>query len=262
MFISVVCMCHINYVNVHTYAIVMVANFLHANLCEQQAVKLTFFVLWTTQLLTIKIDNFPQHLKTHIIYLSCFYASLYPSVHDNARLLHMYCYFLFMQVCTLQYMIMQDYYTCTVISSLVMFLVEEHFAWNFLRLRYASYINLDFTLLCDALMAIKTMINLNIIKISVKRQNCAGVSLVIMRYISETKQSGPFLHPSIQIKKLAPVFVNGFLAWEPALWGTLVAGWEKEGELVRTSLESEFHLQFPCGSLSTELSDYCQSARM
>ena len=213
MFISVVCMCHINYVNVHTYAIVMVANFLHANnQCERQAVKLTFFVLWTTQLLTIKIDNFPQHLKTHIIYLSCFYASLYPSVHDNARLLHMYCYFLFMQVCTLQYMIMQDYYTCTVISSLVMFLVEEHFAWNFLRLRYASYINLDFTLLCDALMAIKTMINLNIIKISVKRQNCAGVSLVIMRYISETKQSGPFLHPSIQIKKLAPVFVNGFLA--------------------------------------------------
>ena len=85
-----------------------------------------------------------------------------------------------MQVCTLQYMIMQDYCTCTVISSLVMFLVEEHFAWNFLRLRYASYINLDFTLL---LMAIKTMINLNIIKISVKRQNCGGVSLVIMRYI-------------------------------------------------------------------------------
>ena len=88
-----------------------------------------------------------------------------------------------MQVCTLQYMIMQDYYTCTVISSLVMFLVEEHFAWNFLRLRYASYINLDFTLLCDTLMAIKTMINLNIIKISVKQQNCGGVSLVIMRYI-------------------------------------------------------------------------------
>ena len=57
-------------------------------------------------------------------------------------------------------------------------------------------------LLCDTLMAIKTMINLNIIKISVKRQNCGGFSLVIMRYISETKQSGPFLHPFIQIKKL------------------------------------------------------------
>ena len=39
--------------NVHTYAIVMVANFLHANnQCERQAVKLTFFVLWTTQVLT------------------------------------------------------------------------------------------------------------------------------------------------------------------------------------------------------------------
>ena len=46
----------------------------------------------------------------------------------------------------------------------LMFLVEEHFAWNFLHLRYAGNINLSFTLLCDTLMAIKTMINLNIIK--------------------------------------------------------------------------------------------------
>ena len=44
-----------------------------------------------------------------------------------------------------------------------MFLVEEHFAWNFLHLRYASYINLGFTLLCDTFIAIKTMITLNII---------------------------------------------------------------------------------------------------
>ena len=48
-----------------------------------------------------------------------------------------------------------------------MFLVEEHFAWNFLHLRYASHINLDFTLLHDILMAIKAMINFKIIKIRI-----------------------------------------------------------------------------------------------
>ena len=47
------------------------------------------------------------------------------------------------------------------------------------------------------------------------------------------------------------------LAWEQALRGTLAVGWEKEGE----SQEFEFHLQFPCGSPETELSDFCQSAR-
>ena len=30
---------------------------------------------------------------------------------------------------------------------------------------------------------------------------------------------------------------------------------EKDGELATTSLEFEFHLQFPCGSPSSELSD-------
>ena len=39
-------------------------------------------------------------------------------------------------------------------------------------------------------------------------------------------------------------------------------GREKEGELAATSLESEFHLQFPCGSPSTELIDFRLSARM
>ena len=34
-----------------------------------------------------------------------------------------------------------------------------------------------------------------------------------------------------------------------------------EGELVNTSLEFKFHLQFPCGSQPTELSDFRQSAR-
>ena len=52
-----------------------------------------------------------------------------------------------------------------------------------------------------------------------------------------------------------------FLACKQALQGALVAGWEKEGELATTSLEFEFHLQFPCGSPSTKMSDFRQSAR-
>ena len=36
---------------------------------------------------------------------------------------------------------------------------------------------------------------------------------------------------------------------------------EKDGELATSSLKFEFHLQFPCGSPSTELSDSRQSAR-
>ena len=51
------------------------------------------------------------------------------------------------------------------------------------------------------------------------------------------------------------------IACEQALWGTLAAGREKEGELATTSLEFEIHLQFPCASLSTELLDFIQSAR-
>ena len=63
-------------------------------------------------------------------------------------------------------------------------------------------------------------------------------------------------------------FGMGRLAWggereeiacKQALRGTLAAGREKEGKLATTSLEFEFHLQFPCGFLSTELSDFCQS---
>ena len=46
---------------------------------------------------------------------------------------------------------------------------------------------------------------------------------------------------------------------EQALRGALVAGQEKEGELQTTSLEFEFHLQFSCGSPSTDLSDFSQS---
>ena len=52
------------------------------------------------------------------------------------------------------------------------------------------------------------------------------------------------------------------IAREQTLRDALAAGWEKEGELAATSLEFEFHLQFPCGSPSTELSDFCQSARI
>ena len=54
-------------------------------------------------------------------------------------------------------------------------------------------------------------------------------------------------------------FFQALIACELALWGALAAGREKEGELATTSLEFEFHLQFPHGSLLTELSDSCQS---
>ena len=38
-------------------------------------------------------------------------------------------------------------------------------------------------------------------------------------------------------------------------------GAENKGDLATTSLEFKFHLQFPCGSPSIELSNVCQSAR-
>ena len=43
--------------------------------------------------------------------------------------------------------------------------------------------------------------------------------------------------------------------------GALAAEREKEEELATESLEFEFHLQLPCGSPSTELPDFRQSAR-
>ena len=46
------------------------------------------------------------------------------------------------------------------------------------------------------------------------------------------------------------------VACEQALWGAPAAWQEKEGELATASLEFEFHLQFPCGSASTELSHF------
>ena len=51
------------------------------------------------------------------------------------------------------------------------------------------------------------------------------------------------------------------VAWVQALQRALAAGLEKEGELATASLEFEFHLQFLCGSPSTDLSDFRQSAR-
>ena len=54
---------------------------------------------------------------------------------------------------------------------------------------------------------------------------------------------------------------NVELVCEQALRGALAAWWEKERELATMSLEFEFHFQFPCCSLSTELSDFHQSAR-
>ena len=51
------------------------------------------------------------------------------------------------------------------------------------------------------------------------------------------------------------------LAREKVLRSALSVEREKEGELVTTSLEFEFCFQFPCGSPSTELSNFRQSAR-
>ena len=44
---------------------------------------------------------------------------------------------------------------------------------------------------------------------------------------------------------------SNFIACQQALQVTLMARWEKEVELATTSLEFNFHLQFPCGSQST-----------
>ena len=49
------------------------------------------------------------------------------------------------------------------------------------------------------------------------------------------------------------------LVREQALWGAQAAGQEREEELSTTSLEVEFHLQLPCGSLLPELSNFRQS---
>ena len=51
------------------------------------------------------------------------------------------------------------------------------------------------------------------------------------------------------------------LACEQAFRGDLAEGRKKEGELATTSLEFEFHLQYSCGSPSTELLELLQSAR-
>ena len=56
-------------------------------------------------------------------------------------------------------------------------------------------------------------------------------------------------------------FLHINLACEQTLRGALAAGREKEGELATSFLRFEFHLQFPCGSSSTELSDFRQSAQ-
>ena len=65
----------------------------------------------------------------------------------------------------------------------------------------------------------------------------------------------------VYLKQKNDIEISKNIACEQPLWGTLGAGQEKEGQLVTTSLEFEFHFQFPCGSPSTELSDFCQSAR-
>ena len=56
--------------------------------------------------------------------------------------------------------------------------------------------------------------------------------------------------------------LHAAIACKQALRGVPAAGWENEGELATTSLEIESRLQFPCGTQSTELTDFRQSARM
>ena len=70
------------------------------------------------------------------------------------------------------------------------------------------------------------------------------------------QKSRPYLFSNT----LPPAVVGGAIkvkctvAYGQALRGALAAGREKKGELATTSLEFEFHLQFPCSSPSTELS--------
>ena len=60
-------------------------------------------------------------------------------------------------------------------------------------------------------------------------------------------------HHFVAIKNYATVEI---LSCEQVLQSALAARREKEGELATTSLEFESLLQFPCGSLSSELSDF------
>ena len=70
------------------------------------------------------------------------------------------------------------------------------------------------------------------------------------------QKSRPYLFSNT----LPPAVVGGaikvrcMVAYGEALRGALAAGREKKRELATTSLEFEFHLQFPCSSPSTELS--------
>ena len=63
----------------------------------------------------------------------------------------------------------------------------------------------------------------------------------------------------LTINEILPLFKIQYR--EQAVQGALAAGQEKEGELATTSLQFQFHLQYPCGSLSIELSDFRQSAQ-
>ena len=82
-----------------------------------------------------------------------------------------------------------------------------------------------------------------------------GYGAVYTRKISE---GGTTLR-WVYMQKFRSVWLT--VACEQAVRGALAAGREKEGDLGTASLEFEFQLQFPCGSPSTELSDFRQSAR-
>ena len=82
-----------------------------------------------------------------------------------------------------------------------------------------------------------------------------GYGAVYTRKISE---GGTTLR-WVYMQKFRSVWLT--VACEQAVRGALAAGREKEGDVGTASLEFKFHLQFPCGSPSTELSDFRQSAR-
>ena len=89
-----------------------------------------------------------------------------------------------------------------------------------------------------------------------------GINLIFLCFKSIIVH---YQHPKTKKYKIKPKLNHNIsmadISCEQALRGALAAGREKEGELATLSLEFKFPLQFPCGSPSTELSDFRQSAQ-
>ena len=76
-------------------------------------------------------------------------------------------------------------------------------------------------------------------------QKCSLLKVGLKEQYYATAEPGPIYLSLIRLGASSP--------------GRSVGGAEKKGELAITPLEFEFHLQFPCGSPLTELSDFPQS---